>query len=341
MTIVLIFISVVFLALINKGRFIQLAILLLCLFFSCRNELVPDTANYMAMYEQGLDFPENIEIGYLYLCHFFKNVVHFPFQLFLFVIELFLFESWYFISSRLIGKKIINGAFILFVSYYGFFFFGIVLRAAIAITICFWAIYFLLTKSNKTRFILYYVLVCISALIHVGGLLFLVAPLLNKHLSKKLLYLVIICAVVIMFILNGGFISSYIERFSAIISMGRASSYIENYDNEVSISILTWINYAIAFFIVFFREKKAVQYTTSKYLDFFINLCVFAVLINSLFFRFYSGARLSMQWSFFEFIPLISLSSYSRAKWKIVLVYSLVKFVALIHYYPLILNYSF
>lgn len=319
---------------------LHISILLLSYLFSCRSTLVPDTEAYMSIYEYGLDWHEPIEIGFLYLCHIFKNIIHFSFAGFIFVITLLLFETWYYIVKRLLVGYDIRVAFVIFLSYYGIFFYGVVLRSAIAITLCMVGIYYLNSHRTTKSLVIYIVLVLISALFQVGSLLFLFTPLCYRRYSQKTLYTIIYLSVVVLFVSSTSYISTIIEQFSQLVNIGRMGDYASNYVENSGFSIQVLLNIFIGGLLVYCRgnDKFLQDFKTS---NLFINMCVFATLIISLLNNFDSGARLGMQWSFFEFIPITILATRYKKIYIIMMTYVVIKMFALLHYFPDIFNYSF
>lgn len=135
----------------------HLLILFLAYFFSTRNENVPDTENYMFHYENALVELMDVtgDIGMVALNYLFNNILSLPFSVFLFALTFLQMEICYFATKRIVPSQHIGIVFLLFISFYGFFYFGIVIRNGVALALCYLALSFLITneKWGKVKFV--------------------------------------------------------------------------------------------------------------------------------------------------------------------------------------------
>ena len=143
----------------SKGKGLHhVAILILSALFSMRGITVPDTEPYMDIYKAGSNYI-GIEQGFLWLCDYF-NSWGASFPVFVFFLSIVMLEMWYYCSCKIFGKNSVGVMAIMMLSYFGFYFYGIVLRSAIAITLCYFGITILFSVKRKLlAFFLYYLIV--------------------------------------------------------------------------------------------------------------------------------------------------------------------------------------
>lgn len=344
MNLIIVFCLASFLVLTNKKVLMQTAILIVTLLFALRTN-VPDISNYEDIYVNPLEYGDGIEYGFLVFCDFFRNILGISFRPFLFIITLLLFEIWLFLSVKLLDTYRVGLAFVIFLSYWGIFFYGIVFRAAISITLCYIALYILLKYNNKWKYLYVVLFILLATNLQVGSILFFFSFLLNRRLSSLFLYIVISLSIIFLFASSLLPIESYITAFSLLIESARIYHYSEHIDDSQGISIITWVYILSSFLLVYYRRFISADLFVNRVYNLFLNMFVFGTLLSSILCNVDSASRFPAQWLFFDFIVFFILltknnSVYIRKmQYPFASLIALVKIYALLHYFPLLLNF--
>lgn len=343
MKIIIILIIVYLLCISEKKALHQVAILLLCFLFANRATSVPDTLNYIEIYEQNLTIIDNIEIGYLYLCAFFHSL-GLSFSQYLFCILFICLEILYKHTSTILRNRHIGIALVMLMSYFGLYYYGIVLRSAIAITICFCGIANVLFKQTPTSKLILLILIILASTIHISSLLFLLAFISFINLPKSILWAIIIATVLLLTTTSIIPISQFIEYVTVGLNANRLTRYASMLETSDGASILSWTYIFIS--AVALRKKNNIRNDFDKNVcNCFLNLYIFGSLINSLFWQIPGGSRLSAQFLFFEFIVVyylifkMDLVRRYGNQLMIGVLYVTIKTFALFHYYPFFFFY--
>lgn len=343
MNIVVVLILAYLLCISNNKVLHHIAILVLCLLFASRNTAIPDTLNYIDIYETNVASNDSIEIGYLYLCKIFQSL-GFSFNQYLFCIIWICLELIYKYTCVLLKNRYIGIALIMLISYFGLYYYGIVLRSSIAITLCYCGIANAVIRQTRTSKIILFVLIIVSSTIHISSLLFLVTFIAFHRIPKPLL-LTVICVTVFLLTTTAVIpVSQYIESITIAINANRLTRYASMLETSDGASLLSWTYILISLVAVKYRD--VIKNDNDKMIyNCFLNLYICGSLINSLFWQIPGGSRLSMQLLFFEFIIIyfivfrVDLMRRYNNQLLVVSLYVIIKAFALFHYTPSLLLY--
>lgn len=325
----------------NSRHIVQILIYtMFIIIFSSRSNDIPDTIPYREMFLKGVNSFDNVEIGYLRLNDALRNIGLSFFQ-YLLIIELFLFITWEYTTKLHFSRTLLP--FIIFMSYMGLYFYGIVLRAAIGTTICYLALSIMLKHINTYTLILYYLLVGLSMTIHQSMLVFLFVPFLCfKKYNNYLLYFIVAISAIIPIIGLDKYIGQYFSYFISYFNLDRFDSYVENgsQNNNTSYA-LTSIKYLLLS-LTFIYCRKYIILNTTKY-NFFLNIYILGFVLISNTYFITSGSRLAMCFLFFEFILVSFIYTYSvlnkKFTYLIIVVVIMINIIALYRGTPSIFLY--
>ena len=347
MKIIIVYIVITFFSLFTRGKvFEYLSVVLLSFFFASRSLFVPDAAAYQDFYLTNISEGSSIEYGYMYLCYIFHSILGVSFRVYLFILSLFLLMCWRFSINRLFPKVPFQFFLISFLPFFGFYYYGAVLRASIAITISMVGMSFLFKDNSSKRIIIYLLCVLLAMQFHVTAILFFFVFLALPEYKNHTLYILI--ALSVFFITRGNLplVDAYLAGVVEYFSFDRLSPYFMRY-TQVNTSILS-ITYIIISFVAVYYRKHLTFYTIDekRLFNIILNMHVLATLLNSMVDKVQAATRLPMQWLFFEFVVVTLLClrhPYMKANSSlrniVFLFYSFVMFFAFIHYFPLFLKY--
>lgn len=320
--------------------FIVLIVSLVC---AHRSLSVPDTEPYLNIYMGYV--VGSYEKGYIYLCDFFRNL-GFSFTSFLFVISFLGLTIWFSITKNIVSKKHMLLAFVIYLSYMGIYYHGIVLRACFAILINYIGIYWGLLKEKN--YLIYYLCVLISIFFHISSILFALLPfIITRKYSKMVLYGVLIFSFLFMLLNKNltiitNLLTTAMEHLS-ILGASRLEGYIE--DVSKSTLSLNHIKYLLSgLALVFFSNDKYFIGQDSKNFNTFLNIYVIGIVLMFLLSFAPGSGRISQLFLFFEFMPIILLyESIAKSK-KIylqlfIVVLILTNFISLFNLAPAVLHY--
>lgn len=342
MTFIIVYLLVIFLFSINRKWSHQLSIIVLSILFASRNKSVPDTVPYMEMYNDVSGYG-GIEPGFLRICEFFHNL-GIPFSVFIFIISIIMLETWYYCTQRIFGKNSVGVMAIMMLSYFGFYFYGMVLRSAIAITLCYIGVMVLLTKKiNWYSYLKYYIIVFLAFQFHQSVVLFSLAPLMLVKFNLKLQYLIAVSSFLFLFITDILPIKNYLELYLNAYEGSRFGYFLERDFNSTRAGIRSVLYSVISVFSVYCASKVNPNCDQRRIIDFFVNIYIVGAIINSLIWELPAATRLPMNWLFFEFAVVYCVTFYNnqliKQKRLIILMYTIISFAVLLHSFPLILNY--
>ena len=344
MTLIIILLLSFILAKSKNWQIQQVSILLMVFLFGLRSYGIPDVENYIEMYRDTLDYDDGIEYGFLLLCHFFKTI-GFEFHGFLLLITFLMFESWWYLTRKITDSNIIFFPFIIFCSYWGVYYYGIVLRSAIAITLMFWGIFFLYSYKKKLGITLFSLFLFLSITIQIGSLLFLLVFLFRREI--KAFYLYITVALSSLLLITGAFssIGQYVVAISSFMGSQRFGHYVENMDGSDGASIRAWSYIVFAIMFICLRKYLNENERLREWYNLFLNMFILALVINSALWEIPVASRLPSQFLFFDyflfyFVVCKSKSVHIRkASGPILLIVTMIKLFSLIHYFPDVLNF--
>ena len=137
--IIWVFIALIILSTFKKRIWLHIGFLILAYMFSTRPFDIPDTDMYLRDFEDPyVEYIQNsLEPGFWSLDVFFGHLFPISFNQFLFVLTLFMMELWYYTTKRILPYACFGFCFLIFMSYNGFFYFGVTLKNAMSLVISF------------------------------------------------------------------------------------------------------------------------------------------------------------------------------------------------------------
>lgn len=288
------------------NAFVFLIFLIFCLTCANRSLLIPDTEPYWEIFSGYIT--GSYEKGFLFLCDFSRGI-GFSFRTFLFFISLIGLSIWLFITKRIIDESKILLAFIVYCSYMGIYYHGIVLRAGLAVLINYIGIYYGLVK--RKNYFIFYACVLFSMLFHISAVLFALVPIIvQKEYQAKTLYITLTVSFLFMFISDN---VSYITNFLLYIidnveltGLGRLGGYIEK--AEESTLSLTKIKYYLSGVVLIYLSNYIKRdYSKFEIFNIFKNIYILGLILLFLLSFAPGAARIAQLFLFFEFLPFILL----------------------------------
>ncbi len=324
---------------------IHIAILLFGILFSMRNDLVPDTIPYRELYNYNISSETSSEIGFLYLCYFFHNILGLSFAQFLFIFTVSLMELWCYITKKMLPGYQLPMLFIGFMSYFGIFFFGIVLRSSLAILTVYWGLTFLIKKSILGS-IVFILSLGLAFLFHRTSIIFLLAFVCLINYNKYILYTLIGVAILAAITHPFASIQGQLELFlGASEEFSKYNSYAMDETLNTGFDAIFTSYVLIGLVGVYMRkyiggsEKERVIY------NLLLNLYVIGIMLDSVMADFRAGGRLPMQFLYFEVIVVYMILFRNKkiaklnAKPLYFMLFMMAKLTLLLHRTPLLLNY--
>lgn len=266
---------------------------------SNRSDVIPDTLNYKDIYYYGISFIGYVEKFYIDICNIF-NDFGVSFEAYLFFTNIFCAILWLLFASK-ISKNILFSL-LMFMSYMGIYYWGIITRSNIAISLILLPLIDLITNRKALNYILYFIFVFIASNIHITVSIFYLIPFLCfKEYKTK--YLVLFTTV--FYILSILQLSLYsTERVLSLMSeygFSRLLYYItrDGYESERMFSFLHLKYYLLCLYFAYEKNKiKSTSYTV------FFNIYVLGNILYSMFSSVVAGSRLAILLLFFEFVLL-------------------------------------
>lgn len=318
-------------------------IIMLCFLFASRSMDVPDTINYYEIFRYPMsESMFQYEYGYLYLNYICHDLLSMQFSTYLFLLSFFMLESWYYCTSKLIPKAHMGLIFLFYIVFYGYYFDGVVIRNGLGICICYIGFLFL-NNPKIIKYIIYIAIVALAFSLHVGTLLFLLVPFLNKSLSKKTLYVWVTINLILIIFTQVDFVQNMLNRLFALEELKRLNAYgDESARSGNGLSVFFILNYVLSVLMVIFRD--CVRPERQKVYNFFLNIVLLGVCLDCATNTINSASRAGAQFIYFSSIPIYLLCYESSLFSKkdggfVIYTLSFVYFFALIHYFPRFLNY--
>lgn len=344
----MVFIFLIFVVLfLHKARIsnklsIFLIVMLASIVFANRSLSVPDTIQYVEIFEG-----ENghYEVGYTYICDLLRNF-GFSFSSFILLISFVGLVIWFHITAKVVDKKSLLLSFVVYMSYMGIYYHGIVLRACLAILINYVGIYYGIVKNKN--YTLFYICNCASLLFHISAILFAPLPLLiRRRYSSKFLYAVLIGAFLFMLLNNSttfitNILTTIMDRFY-MIGGARLGSYIQNTD--IASIGLTDIKYLFTgLFLIFMSQFIRPSYARKETFTIYFNIYIVGLVMLFLLSFAPGSARIAQLFLFFEFLPFTLLyEGIYRSKKKYIKLFLIVlvitNFFSLVRLVPELWNY--
>ncbi|WP_369696123.1 EpsG family protein [Parabacteroides gordonii] len=282
-----------------------------------RSDNIPDTLEYKEIYLfQSME--DIVETGFMFIN---KSFLSFgvSFHLFLLIYLCFLFCCYFLCTRKLVEN--VNLAFLLFLPYFGFYYFGIIIRVALAISICYIGITYLLNHKTPYGIFFYYAIVTIAFFIHQTTILFYILPLVGFiNIKKKYLYVILSIGILLPFISLQNQILTQLETMSQLLSFSpRFQKYIDHADTSSQMYGLSKIKFGLCG-ILFVYLKDYIYPNKVKTYNFFLNTYCIGTILTLMFYFVPAGGRLGEIFIFFEFILLTFLYEYSSLNKRAVLI---------------------
>lgn len=281
-----------------------------------RSDNIPDTLEYKEIYLfQSME--DIVETGFMFIN---KSFLSFgvSFHLFLFIYVSVLFCCYFLCTRKLVNN--VHLAFLVFLPYFGFYYFGIIIRVALAISICYIGIIYLLNHKTKYGVFVYCIVVTIAFFIHQTAILFYILPLVGfVNIKKKYLYLILGLGILFPFLSLQNQILTQLETISQVLSFSpRFQKYIDRADISSQMYGLSKIKFGLCG-ILFVYLKDYISTDKLKTYNFFLNTYCIGTILTLMFYFVPAGGRLGEIFIFFEFILLTFLYEYSSLNKRIVL----------------------
>ena len=337
---ILFFILTCILALINKKKLIHVLFLSFAYLFSImRHEEIPDTVNYIELYNDplALNHIGNFETGYIFLCYLFNDILGVKFELFIFIWSLSFFEIWYAISRKLLPKDNLIMAFSLFMSFYGFFYFGIAFRNMIALMIVYSAIFIYLHYKKVIKYFICLLLCLLAYEFHRTTILFLLLiPFINKKYHKSVYIIMYSLSVLLLILSNMDIFNGVFGIMGNIEEFERLEHYMKEVDNNTSVfSVQILLNFLVS--IYSYLQRDNIMEENKKIYNFFFNLNVVGILFMCISLKMPVAYRFYNTFFFFNFILLYlmfyrnKLPLFIKHGYLYSIIASVVYFVSLIY----------
>lgn len=220
-------------------------------------------------------------------------------------------------------------------SFYGYFYFGIVLRNAWALIFVYIGFYYLLTVQNvPKRLLAFYLSLSIAFLFHRSVIFFIFVPLLDRD-YEDYVYWIWFPLILLMFGVNSfafGWLTSLLAGFEGF---GKILSYAESLRKQSSVSLIFLETYMLA--VLLFLFKRNIFKNGRKYYTFYLNVLLLGLTVYSVSSKLVGVSRLAQSFFFFTFVPVYMVIYQNRglrtkeAKVALMLIFSFVNF-ALLYY---------
>lgn len=305
-----------FFSVINKKWFVHFLFITLSYILAMGSSLIPDRDNYLEIYNEpyAINHIGNFEYAFLMLCYFFHFVLEIEFKDFLFILFFISFEIWFIITNQIFKKDNIFIAFALFMSFYGFFYFGIVIRNMVALIFLYAAFYFFLLKSGALKYIMFFVFCLLAYEFHrISGVFLLLIPLLNIKIPQRSLFWLFLLSIIIMLTGSLSFIQIIVKESLQIEGFDRVEHYVNSTDTGASIiSVQILFNFIISMLLL--MQRVNIDEGKKHIYDFFLNLNIMGLLVMAICWKMPSAYRLYNYFFFYNFIPLFCIFFYTNSK---------------------------
>lgn len=302
----MIFLYIIFLLVVSykeNRQLRHLSFLVTAMLLSVRPDDVPDTDNYIRIFENPFDPMENGwgDIGYSILNYFCHDLLSLNFSLFFFLLIFLLLELWYISTKRIFPCEKYGILFLFFMTYFGLFYMGITIRNGIALIICYLAFSLKVLNTKKKSY--WAVLIIIfGATFHKTAILFLlVLPLLKFDLKKEWKYAIILLSLALTQLSKVSIVGNVINFISIYTNQFDKYNLGDTVDGPVKIFSVTFIyelliTMAAVYFHRFVSERKLHVY------NMFSNLMLVGFFLQCLLWQVPSITRLSRMFFFYSFV---------------------------------------
>ena len=341
------YIIIVLLAFVSKGKKgLLLSFVVLIWLFSFRSEDIPDTVNYTMMYENPLTRLEVNEIGFLGLGMAFKNVTGADFVGFSLAIISFCIIVWTIVTKKIIGNdSYLLFCLLLFLSFHGFFYYGIVVRNALSETLLYIGVSYYVLSEKKKAIWIYILVVFLGTLIHRSAATYiLLLPFLKMKIHDKIYLSFYFVCIFIWLVIGTGIAKPIVDLFQRIEMFSKLENYSHSAEASPSIlSLQILSNLLLSYFAIINRRFIKPHYSNTY--NCFLNINMAGLLSLSLLWSIPTSYRFYNMFFFFNFVILYIMifhnkksSNLSRNK-VLALVVSMLFFIILIHSFDFMLLY--
>lgn len=315
-TIIFIFFVVLLLSFVKSQKALFISFLCLLWMLSLRTNEIPDTDVYQWMYNDPIYRMEFNEPGYLLLGYVFKLLTGADFIAFSIFFSILCLSLWYWGIKRLFPKdQNIGVIFLLFLSFFGFFYFGITIRNCLSEILILCGITFYIRNKGAKRNLYFILFVLFAFSIHLSAAFFLFFLLFIKYKMSLRRYYIVLFVCFILWFLSG---STWSRGIVAEISHIPVFEKLEHYSSSMAeapnmFSLQVLINWVISFFSLWCYRFIYPRYK-SIYVC-FLRINMLGLLILSLVWSIPASYRFYNMSFFFNFI-LIYLMIYKNKRIK-------------------------
>lgn len=345
-TVIVIFIVVLFLSLMKSQKALFLSFICLLYMLSLRTSEIPDTDVYKWMYDDPFSRMDYNEVGYLFLGYFFKCITNAEFIVYYLFISILCLLLWHKATKKLFpNEKEMGVLFLIFLSFYGFFYFGITIRNCLSELLILCGLVFYITNKGTKRIILYLLFALFAVFIHKSALFFFVYLLLiNRKITTSGYYSIFIACIFIWLLSGIGISRGIIGELSHMSMLEKLDGYATSREaspNMFSLQII--LNLIISFLLI--KYRRFILPVFKKKYDCFLKINMIGLLTMSLIWSIPTSYRFYNMFFFFNYIPLYLMIfkngriRNNRMKYSISVGLSLVYFAILLYSVPAILLY--
>lgn len=344
--IIIVFFVILFITLYKPKISFILGSLCLLWMLSLRTNEIPDTDVYKWMYDDPFSRMDYNEVGYLFLGYGFKSITNADFIVYNLFVSSLCLVLWYIGIKRLFpNENKIGIPFLIFLSFYGFFYFGITIRNCLSSLLIFYGVSLYLTKKSKLRIVLYLVIVLLAVFIHKSALFFFVYLfIINRKISTSGYYGIFGLCVFVWLFSGIGISRGIIGELSHISLLDKLDGYAESREaspNMLSLQII--MNFFISCYSI--RCRRFILPILKKTYDSFLKINMLGLITMSLIWSIPTAYRFYNMFFFYNFI-LIYLFIFKNIRIKnnkmknsIFLGVSVVYFAILLYCFPVMLIY--
>lgn len=344
--IILIFSLVALLALLNKKWGLLICFAALLWMFSFRTNEIPDTANYMWMYDNPISRLDYNEIGYLFLGIGFKALTGAEFTAFYLTLVGLCMVLWFVGSKKLLPEnECIGMHFLIFLSFFGFFYLGITIRNCLSevLILCGLGFFFRLKGWKSVFFYLMFVL--LAMFIHRSAAFFLLLlPMIRIKISTKGYYSIFF-ACIFLWLVSGSELSrdivGEISKLSMFSKLDNYSSSSEASPSMLSLQIL--INWIVSWLAI--KSRPTIESKYSSLYSSFLKINMMGLFTLSVIWSVPTSYRFYNMFFFFNFILLYLMIFHNRRIKNLrtqnmyAFSISIAYFAILLHSFPVLLLY--
>lgn len=333
------YLSLLVSSVIRQKRLIHFCFIGLAYFFSLRTNLIPDTDDYENIYNNTLDHEGVFEYGFLLLCDFFHDLLDVDFMVFYVIITFITMELWYYASKKLFCYEDDNlfVLFLLFMSFYGFFYLGVTTRNAISLVLVYNAYCIYLYYSDYVGKAICLALLLLATTFHNSAWLFiLLLPFLETRLSTDNLYTIFFICMALWLFSGFSFARGLIMFIQDYSGLSKLEEYTDVFDvNTNTLSIQNIVAFTTSF--VFIGQRDYIWEEYEREYDLFLKINLVGLAILSFLWTVPTAYRFYGLFFFFNFVLIYmvcfkNIRMFSMLKqYSMCAVFSLVYFATLIY----------